>query len=678
MTNAAFYHKGVTMRWKRIVGIIAGAGIIIVLAAIAVLATFDVNRLKPFIADIVRTQTGSEIHLNGDIQIDIGLAPKLIVDAVTFQNASWGSRPDLARIKQLELQIELLPLILGKVRIKRLSLVEPDVLIEVNRSGESNFAFDLPITTIRPAVKEVYLQKAKLKINDRRTRKTTTLKVKEFTLKAADYDQPSDVKAQTSFNGTACRISGRTGAISDLFEKQKPWPIKLAINALGADITVVGKIDDPLGLKGADLRWTVAGRDVSTLQAIAGRPLPKSPFSLSGHLLFQTLEKIEVTGLRLKMAENTVKGAVTLDRMQGVPMIVAQLQSDDLDLRPFFEGNKNASAQKKKSDQSADKKIFPDKPFAIGFLARFDTSVDVRIARLILPGIAAEAIAAKIGIKSGRFNMNLSASNVGGGRFDADLDLVPQGKLIAAVASASAKDVDLGQMLKDLNISSAIEGLLDLTVKLKGSGNSVAALMAGLDGDIIAILGNGRMPLEYINLVGEDISASLIKLLNPFAESIDTAVINCLVADFNIADGQAKSDIIVIDDPRKTLIAHGRVDLKTEVLDFWVEPKPKEGIGFKETGKISISLKELTRPFKLGGTLAHPEVELDTVQTAKTIGTALLGPLGIAWLMVSGSSGTEDVCANALKIAGEGAYEMDPGGMKNKKSPARHGEGVAR
>lgn len=666
MTKAAFYYYGVTMRWKPIVGIITLAGIILVGAAIGVLATYDVNQLKPFIADIVRTHTGREIHLNGDIRIGISLSPKLLADSVTFQNASWGVRPDLAHIKQLEIQIELLPLIQGIVRVKRLSLLEPDFLIEVNRSGESNLAFDAHMTAFMLAVREVHLVKAKFNINSHRTQKTTTLNIDKFTLKAPDYDEPPDVEAEAFFSGTAFRISGSLGAISDLFEKQKPWPVKLTINALGADFTVVGKIDDPLRLKGADLQWTVTGHDVSTLQAIAGRPLPKLPFSLSGHLLYRAFEKIEVTGLRLKMAENTVNGTLWLENMQGVPMIVAQLQSDNLDLRPFFEENKKTSAQKKTSDRSASKKIFSDKPFAIDFLSRFETSADVEIARLILPGIAAEAIAAKTVTKSGQLNMNLVASNVGGGRLNVDLNLVPQGKLIAAAASVRAKNVDLGRMLKGLNISSSMEGLLDLTAKLKGRGSSVAALMAGLDGDIIAILGNGRMPLAYLNMIGADISASLVKLLNPFDEFIDTANINCLVADFNIAKGQAKSDIIVIDDPRKTLIGHGRVDLKNEELDVWVEAKPKEGIGFKETGKVSISFKELTKPFKLGGTLSHPEVELDTLKTAKTIGTALLGPLGIAWLMVSGSSGNEAPCANALKIVGEGAYKMDSGSVKNK------------
>ena len=59
----------------------------------------------------------------------------------------------------------------------------------------------------------------------------------------------------------------------------------------------------------------------------------------------------------------------------------------------------------------------------------------------------------------------------------------------------------------------------------------------------------------------------------------------------------------MLDDPQKTLISNGKIDLKTEKLEFRIETKPKEGIGTQQTGTLSISLSKITKPFKLGGTL---------------------------------------------------------------------------
>ena len=44
-----------------------------------------------------------------------------------FQNASWETRPEMARIKELEIQVALIPLIQGEVEFKRLIFKEPDM-----------------------------------------------------------------------------------------------------------------------------------------------------------------------------------------------------------------------------------------------------------------------------------------------------------------------------------------------------------------------------------------------------------------------------------------------------------------------------------------------------------------------------------------------------------------------
>lgn len=98
----------------------------------------------------------------------------------------------------------------------------------------------------------------------------------------------------------------------------------------------------------------------------------------------------------------------------------------------------------------------------------------------------------------------------------------------------------------------------------------MAALMAGLNGDVVAIVGEGQLPIEYLNIIGADILSSLLKIVDPLEKKIDRAQINCAVCDFNIKDGLAKSDVIIIDDPDKTLLSAGTVNLKTEGLDFGI------------------------------------------------------------------------------------------------------------
>jgi len=155
--------------------------------------------------------------------------------------------------------------------------------------------------------------------------------------------------------------------------------------------------------------------------------------------------------------------------------------------------------------------------------------------------------------------------------------------------------------------------------------------------------------------------------VNPFGKKIERAQINCAVCDFNIKDGLAKSDVLMIDDPDKTLLGTGSINLKTEALDFGIHTQPKEGIGTKETGKVSVSLSALTEPFELGGTLAKPSLGISPERTIKTVGSALLGPGSFASLFISISSGKENPCAEALKIAGEGTPKTPVKSGKDKE-----------
>lgn len=81
---------------------------------------------------------------------------------------------------------------------------------------------------------------------------------------------------------------------------------------------------------------------------------------------------------------------------------------------------------------------------------------------------------------------------------------------------------------------------------------------------------------------------------------------------------------------------------------------PKEGIA-----GISLSLGELTKPFKLGGTLANPSLGIDPTQTAIAIsgavgGVALFGPVGIVAALVGEKSDDENPCLAAIEEAHKG------------------------
>jgi hypothetical protein len=656
------------MRRKIILAILAGIILTCFLVVIVVVSTYDYNKFKPMITNIAKKYTGRKLTLAGDIKVKLSLSPTLQVNNVSFQNAPWSSHPEMIRAKQIEVQLALIPLIKGNINVKRLTLINPDLMMEISKSGKTNLEFDLPEpkkVEATPAkkdeteaalfdFKEILIKDGKLTVKNHQKNRTLVLTIDRGVEKSENFMGNTDIELKGSFNDFPFNVSGKIGPLAGITDPDVSFPLDLKGDIAKIEFDIAGKIQDPVAAKGIDVRFSIKGDDLAKIENITQKPLPiKGPFNISSHLIAAKAEIIQLSDMLIELGSSKLNGSVTLDRSGKKPRISGDLVSKTLDLRPILINKEKKAANekgtttfKRKSD-----KLFPNTPLKLDGLHLFNATLDLQIKQLLLPKLALDTIVTKAKLQDGNLTVNPLTASIGGGNMVSRLNVQAKKNMAFVDVNVDIKQMNLGEMLKKLEITKALEGILDLDINLKGQGKSVAELMAGLNGDVVASLGNGNLPTGYLGFFSADLSATLMHIINPFGKKIDNSRINCAVCDFNIKDGMAKSDVIVVDDPQKTLFSKGKINLKTEALDFKIETHPKEGIGTQDTGRLSISLSKITKPFKLGGTLANPSLEIDIVGSGTTIGAALLGPVGWAYLLVSGSSGKANPCKKALEIA---------------------------
>jgi uncharacterized protein involved in outer membrane biogenesis len=102
------------MRWKWIVTIGVLMIVILISAVYVVLKTYDYNKLKPLVAQVVEDATGRKLSLSGKVNLEIGLMPALVVTNIALANVPGGSQPQMIEIEKLQAQFRLLPLLLKK------------------------------------------------------------------------------------------------------------------------------------------------------------------------------------------------------------------------------------------------------------------------------------------------------------------------------------------------------------------------------------------------------------------------------------------------------------------------------------------------------------------------------------------------------------------------------------
>ncbi|MDP7393255.1 MAG: AsmA family protein, partial [Alphaproteobacteria bacterium] len=65
----------------------------------------DFNQYKGLIAEKVKEAIGQNLSIAGDIESELPFTPSLSVSGVRFENAEWGSKPDMLSVEKLSAQV---------------------------------------------------------------------------------------------------------------------------------------------------------------------------------------------------------------------------------------------------------------------------------------------------------------------------------------------------------------------------------------------------------------------------------------------------------------------------------------------------------------------------------------------------------------------------------------------
>lgn len=682
---------GSKLKW--VLGIGGALIVVLIVAIYVILSSYNYNNLKPYIAKAAWDATGRKLTIGGDIELDIGLTPALVLTDIKFENARWGSRPDFVKVKRFEVQVALLPLLRRHIEIKRFILLEPDILVETDKLGKFNLSFEAPEKSVQqrkvekgppegiaklPAFtfNKLLVEKGNLAYRDGQSGKTYNVMLSRFTASATGIDSPVEIALEGNFNKKPFEVTGTLGPLLALVNPGKSWPLGLTAKVANATVAIDGSIKDPLAQRGIDLGFRIQAQDLRELSQIAGKALSlNEPLELAGRATDIGPKTYRISDFKVKLGSNDISGSMEINLAKKPPQLTAMLSSEKLDLRPFLSKSKEKSKAVAKPDKPA--RVFPDDPLPLDVLEQAEATVKIRAGQILLPQLAVNDLTTDISLEGGRLSVKPIKATIGGGRLNGLITLQSRGKAAAMATQLEVYGFELGKMLKELNISDVLAGNLDVDFNLNGLGRSMATLMTSLDGHTSIVMTNGRINNKYVDLLGADLSASIFRLLNPVKEKTDHTAINCLVSRFDIKKGLADSTALVLDTSRMVVVGEGKIDFRTEELDLALKPVAKEGVGFSGLGKLSMGLGELSKPFKLGGTLAEPSLALDPAQAALTLGkaiggVALFGPVGIIAALVSGTSGDKNPCLAAIEAAKKGSKVS--GGEK----PKGVGEGIGR
>lgn len=444
----------------------------------------------------------------------------------------------------------------------------------------------------------------------------------------------------------------------------------------GVDMEDVGPLDAKLRINRTDQRFDLDNIDVSarprgariiikgSVQDLLNRPLPDLEVDLSAKNLRQLDESlphagpvslsarlkpsgkvIEIRELLAKIGKSDLSGSASVDTGTERPSARATLRAKNVDLREFLPPV-DESAATPAADKPADGKIFPADPLPLDALKKFDAQIDLAVDRLVGRKITLDKVKVAASLDNGKLSMKPSF-DIAGGAVGATVNVDSRAQPAKIAVDVDAARVSIGTLTKELRGYETSQGLAsNLKLNLTGQGDSVRALMAGLDGDIRLDVGKGRLNNAVLERVGADLLTQIVSAVVPKGEEQKTTAFECAVLRWEVKKGVAVADrTLVMETEKVLLIGGGVIDLSTEDLDLGAKLAARKG--------IRIGAGTLSSLMRVQGTLAKPRIGTDLKGLAETgarvgIAVATAGLSLIAESVYGHVNQDEDPCQTAL------------------------------
>lgn len=581
---------------------------------------FPWDSLREPINRYVSEQLGRRFEITQHLSVHLGRSTTVRAEGVEFANPEWASEPYLLKASVAEFDIELLPLLLGKLVLPRIVLTEAKIGLQIEPDGRRTWALsrDTSDASAVPKIGALRVDKGTVQYRAAALGANITA---QFTLaEEAAAPLPLQFNATGKWKDEAFSAEGRSGGVLQLNQNsQAPFPVEVNAVAGRTRLKAKGLITNLAEFASVDATVDLQGRNLEELYKLLGVVLPSTPpYKLRGKLAKHG--KVWVASqIQGVLGKSDLSGALSFDQSAAVPLLTGKVQSKLLDfsdlgpvvgLAPSAGTTPPAAVVSSVAGKAASRKVLPVATLDVTRLKAMNADVtyaaaDIRHVR-VLP---LDKGSVHVKLMAGVLQLDPVSLGVAGGtvagRIHIDANVVPA----AFSTRLDVRGLQLNQLLPAVETTKSSLGKITGQFDLSGRGNSAAQMLGSASGNVAVLMGKGEISnilLEYMGLDGGEIIKFLVR-------GDRTVQLRCAAAAFDVKQGLMVSRAIVLDTSDTVINGRGQVSLAHETLDIILEPAPKDR-----------SILSLRSPLRIGGTFASPSAGPDKAALAGRVGIALM------------------------------------------------------
>ena len=124
---------------KKAAAALAAIIVVLIAAALIVPGLIDWNKYKPEIVAAASENLGRDLAIKGDLSVNVLPAPALSIKGIELAGIKGAQSPYLAKVKQIDVAVSLSALLTGSIKVERVTIDEPQIVLERLKDGRANW-----------------------------------------------------------------------------------------------------------------------------------------------------------------------------------------------------------------------------------------------------------------------------------------------------------------------------------------------------------------------------------------------------------------------------------------------------------------------------------------------------------------------------------------------------------
>jgi AsmA protein len=457
---------------------VAGA---LALALVSMLVSADSAR--DAVKAEIKAITGLDPVLRGPVSV--GFFPTAVVEFHDVALSAGDPSTPVLTAGRLAARLRALPLLAGRIEISDIELEQPQILLDIDADGSSNWTSSLDALAHAlagqahrsgrgPSFSQIYVSNGTMLVRDGIHDVTETLSVMDLslTLPASSRGlgatgsfrwrgEPVDVNV-----GFGDLIATLGGTVSSLKVRLTGAPMKIAFDGTVSSRPTV-QVEGTLAIDAPSLR--------TAMEWTGNRPPPGGGFGRFNLKAKTNVNStnIALSGVNLELDGNFAEGVLSY-ASTGRRTWQGTLAVDALDLTPYVSTARLVAANSRDWDRM---------PIVLDGLAGFDLDLRLSAAKVAIGDARLGRTAIAANLRAGRLAITIGESQAYKGVITGSLALAKAPEGAAFKAQILFNDVDLDTCLAQLFGIRRVEGKGQLSLALEGNGHSVMAMTRTLEGN---------------------------------------------------------------------------------------------------------------------------------------------------------------------------------------------------